>query len=106
MNKEETPLEKQIDLIWQGAAAVAEANIGAESNALDGQLCQVWREACLSLQSHPPPEGNSGAVYGHNKNTHRSDVEILFGSSLPTNKTVLIGTQRCLNLFSLFCLLR
>lgn len=92
MNKEETPLEKQIDLIWQGAAAVSEANAAAGSNALDGQLCQVWREACLSLQSHPPPEGNI-SISGHNKNTHRSDVEILFGSSLPTNKTVLIGTQ-------------
>ena len=97
-SSKEIPLEQQIDFIWQGAAAVAVRNktiTSSKSSALNGQLRLPWREACLSLQSHAPPvaEDKKEGSHVHRSTTQqqKGDVEILFGSYLPTNKAVLVG---------------
>ncbi len=114
-SSKEIPLEQQIDLIWEGAAAVATKTSTSttaavvsvtKSSPLDSQLRQSWRAACLSLQSHgesnsninsdsiaKAPSSSSGHIYNRSSSTitQKGDVEILFGSYLPSNKAVLLG---------------
>ena len=64
-------LSAQLDEIWQGAAAVGAAP--------DAALQEAWANACASLDGV--------------QQQSVSNVELLFGSQLPTDRTIKIGTN-------------